>query len=85
MYFIMSKTVFEKFHTFINLLNEEKKTEAYKPYLENQNFLTFSRPKLALKFSNTKLEKFKVNFFIDEGITTVSFVINFSIIVEFIY
>ena len=24
-YFIMSKTVFENFHTFVNLLNEEKK------------------------------------------------------------
>ena len=85
MYFIMSKTVFEKFHAFINLLNKGKETEAYKPYFENQNFLTFSRPELALKFSNTKLEKFKVNFFVDEGMTTVSFVINFSIIVEFIY
>ena len=84
-YFIMSKTVFEKFHVFVNLLNEEKKKKTYKPYFEGQGFLTFSKSELILHFWNTKLEKFKVNFFIDESVNIITFFINFSIIVEFIY
>lgn len=83
-YFIMSKTVFEKFHIFTNLLNEKKK-KTYKPYFEGQSFLTFSRSELVLNFRNTELEKFKINFFVDESVNTITFFINFSIIVEFIY
>lgn len=84
-YFIMSKTVFEKFHTFVNLLNKEKKKQTYKPFFESQNFLTFSRSDLTLRFTNTKLEQFKVNFFFDENINIISFFINFSTILEFVY
>ena len=85
MYVIMSETVFDKFHNFINIVNKEKKKQTYEPYFESQSFLFFSKPEFLLKFARANLEKFKLNFFVDENINTVSFFINFFIIVEFVY
>lgn len=84
-YFVMSEAVFDKFHNFINIVNKEKKKLNYEPYFESHNLLFFSKPEFLLKYARANLEKFKLNFFVDEKINSISFFINFSTIVEFVY
>ena len=88
-YNTLSMCVSQNFFFLISKLNSNKKFRKYKAYEENFSYISYDNPESLRNFYNNmiyeKITYYKTFFFTNKDFSTITKVIRFSDIIEFVY